>query len=124
MRGRCKNSCQGWLSTITHIRLRPWALAVLTTRGISMRNFSRVLPVAVGVMLACPAVTVAQTADATLRGTAPANATVIARNVATGITRRTQATADGSYTLAGLPPGTYRVEAGAGTETLVTLSVA
>ena len=32
--------------------------------------------------------------------------------------------ADGSYTLAGLPPGTYRVDAGAGTETVVTLSVA
>ena len=72
-----------------------------------------------------PDIVLAQSADATLRGKAPAEQLdVTAKNVATGTTRRTQAGADGSYTLAGLPPGTYRVDAGAGTEQVVTLTVA
>ena len=79
---------------------------------------------AVAAALAIPGVTWAQSAEATLRGNAPANVDVTAKNVATGATRRTRSGADGSYTLAGLPPGTYRVDAGAGTETVVTLSVA
>ncbi len=66
----------------------------------------------------------AQSADAGLRGTAPAGATVTARNLATGLVRRTTVSADGSYALVGLPSGTYAVDAGAGTETQVTLSVA
>ena len=65
-----------------------------------------------------------QSSDATLRGRAPANAEVSARNVATGAMRRTTAGADGSYTLPGLPPGTYRVSAGAGDVQVVTLTVA
>jgi outer membrane receptor protein involved in Fe transport len=89
-----------------------------------MRHLSPVLSAAVAAILCCPSVTLAQSVDATLRGTAPANTTVTARNVATGLTRRAQSSASGSYTLAGLPPGTYRVDAGAGSETLVTLSVA
>jgi hypothetical protein len=71
-----------------------------------------------------PSASWAQTADATLRGKAAANAEVTAKNVATGATRRTKAGADGAYTLAGLPPGTYRVDAGPGTEQTVTLTVA
>jgi len=71
-----------------------------------------------------PAIVWAQSADATLRGKAPAGTDVTARNVATGLTRRTHAAEDGSYTIAGLPPGTYRVDAGAGTGQVVTLSVA
>lgn len=74
--------------------------------------------------LGAPSVVWAQTADATLRGKAAANAAITARNVATGATRRTTADDDGSYTLVGMPPGTYKVDAGAGTETTVTLSVA
>jgi hypothetical protein len=66
----------------------------------------------------------AQTADATLRGHAAAHAEVVAQNVATGATRRTKAGDDGSYSLPGLPPGTYKVDAGPGTETTVTLTVA
>ena len=71
-----------------------------------------------------PAITWAQTSDANLRGKAPANAEVTAKNVATGAVRRTKAADDGSYALVGLPPGTYQVDAGPGTERTVTLTVA
>src|SRR6202049_874251 len=71
-----------------------------------------------------PSVSWAQTADATLRGTTAANAEVVAKNIATGITRRTKAAEDGSYTIPGLQPGTYRVDAGPGTEITITLTVA
>ena len=71
-----------------------------------------------------PGVGWAQTADATLRGRAAANADVVAKNITTGVTRRTKAAEDGSYTLPGLQPGTYRVDAGPGTETTITLTVA
>jgi outer membrane receptor protein involved in Fe transport len=90
-----------------------------------MRNFPRsILGAAIAAALASPVVVQAQSADATLRGNAPANAEVTARNVATGSTRRTRANAEGNYTLTGLTPGTYRVDAGAGTEQVVTLTVA
>ncbi len=74
--------------------------------------------------LAAPTISWSQSADATLRGNAPSGSDVTAKNVATGATRRTKAGADGNYTLTGLPPGTYRVDAGPGTETTVTVSVA
>ena len=90
-----------------------------------MRSFARpILASAIAAALASPAIVQAQTADATLRGSAPANAEVTAKNVATGATRRTKANAQGSYTLAGLTPGTYRVDAGPGTEQVVTVTVA
>jgi outer membrane receptor protein involved in Fe transport len=71
-----------------------------------------------------PRVSYAQTTEATLRGHAPANADITARNVATGTTRKSKAGPDGTYTLPGLQPGTYQVDAGPGTQTTVTLSVA
>ncbi len=90
-----------------------------------MRNFPRsLIGAAIAAALAAPTMVLAQSADATLRGSAPANADVTAKNVATGSTRRTKANADGNYTLTGVPPGTYRVDAGAGTEQVVTLTVA
>jgi len=90
-----------------------------------MRHFPRtILGAAIAAVIAAPAVVWAQSADATLRGKAPANADVTARNVATGLTRRAHTGDDGSYTLAGLPPGTYKVDAGPGTEQTVMLSVA
>lgn len=58
----------------------------------------------------------AQSTSATLRGQviAQSGATITASNVATGLTRSVQANADGRYTLAGLPPGTYRIDVSAG----------
>ncbi len=90
-----------------------------------MRHYSRsILGAAIAAVLASPGIVWAQSADAGLRGKAPANADVTVKNVATGATRRTHSSADGTYVLSGLPPGTYRVDAGPGTETTVTLSVA
>ena len=90
-----------------------------------MNHFPRsLIGAAIASILAAPTVSWAQSADATLRGSAPASADVTAKNVNTGVTRRTKASADGTYTLAGMPPGTYRVDAGPGTETVVTLTVA
>ncbi|SDQ27745.1 TonB-dependent receptor [Pseudoxanthomonas sp. CF125] len=66
----------------------------------------------------------AQSSNATLRGKAPIGAQVTAKNTATGSVRRVMPNADGSYSLVGLPPGTYQVDAGPGTEQTVTLSVA
>lgn len=69
----------------------------------------------------------AQSANATLRGQvagAEAGTTVTARNQADGSVRQVQTNADGSYTMVGLAPGVYTVEAGPGTAQTVRLSVA
>ncbi len=71
-----------------------------------------------------PAMSWAQSSDATLHGKAAPNMQVTAKNIATGAVRHTNSAADGSYTLVGLPPGTYTVDAGPGTERNVTLTVA
>jgi TonB dependent receptor/Carboxypeptidase regulatory-like domain len=71
-----------------------------------------------------PSISWSQTADATLRGKAAANTDVVVKNIATGATRRTRSGEDGSYTIPGLPPGTYQVDAGPGTQATVTLTVA
>jgi hypothetical protein len=75
-------------------------------------------------LLAAPPLALAQSTGASLRGQAAAGVDITAVNVNTGLTRRTKAAADGSYALTGLPPGTYRIEAGPGTERTVTLAVA
>jgi len=66
------------------------------------------------------AVSYAQTATATIVGTVldpqggvVANATVVARNVDTGIERTTQSTSEGLYRFGNLPPGVYDVTADA-----------
>lgn len=70
----------------------------------------------------------AQSTSATLRGQVNAQSavTITATNLATGLTRSVNADAGGRYTLAGLPPGTYRVDVtgdGASSSRNVTLAV-
>ncbi|HTL50352.1 MAG TPA: TonB-dependent receptor [Steroidobacteraceae bacterium] len=72
---------------------------------------------------ALPHQAAAQSANSALRGKAPASSEVTVTNTDTGLTRRTQVNADGTYVLVGLPPGTYRVSAGPGTEQVVSLGV-
>ena len=88
------------------------------------RLLTSLIAAAVATSAAGPTMSWAQTADATLRGKAAANSEVTAKNIATGAVRRTKAADDGSYALVGLPPGTYQVDAGPGTERTVTLAVA
>ena len=68
-------------------------------------------------LIATPSIVLAQIAGAEITGAvvdqagAPVpGATVTVRNVATDQTRLTVSTAQGIYTIAGLPPGKYRVE--------------
>ncbi|WP_369941467.1 TonB-dependent receptor domain-containing protein [Xanthomonas medicagonis] len=68
----------------------------------------------------------AQSSTATLRGqvaSAQAGTEVTVTNIATGSVRRAPVGANGNYTVVGLPPGTYKVEANGVTKT-VTLQVA
>ncbi|MEO6925333.1 MAG: hypothetical protein ABI129_01590, partial [Rhodanobacter sp.] len=71
-----------------------------------------------------PSFVMAASSDANLRGHAPPNSLVTAKEVNTGASRVTKAASDGSYALVGLPPGTYQVGAEGGAERTVTLSVA
>jgi outer membrane receptor protein involved in Fe transport len=95
-------------------------------KRLSYKNIllAAVIAATFAIVTGMPSVSWAQTADATLRGKTAANADVVARNIATGVTRRTKASEDGSYTIPGLQPGTYQVDAGPGTQTTVTLTVA
>ncbi len=97
----------------------------MTTRS-NRRNriLASVIATTLASSLGAPTAVWAQSADATLRGKAAANAQVTAKNIATGQVRRATAAADGTYVMVGLPPGVYKVEAGAGTERVVTLTVA
>lgn len=83
-------------------------------------------------LLAATPQAMSQTSSATLRGQVNvgeqpvAAANVTATNTETGLTRRVQTEAGGNYTLAGLPPGTYKIEAtgpSGATARLVTLQV-
>ena len=79
------------------------------TRGISMNHFPRsILGAAIAAVLATPASPGRNPPTPRCAARRPPTRDVTAKNVATGATRRTQAGADGIYTLAGLPPGTYR----------------
>jgi hypothetical protein len=85
---------------------------------------ARLIAASMTAVTALPVTVFAQSSDANLRGAAAPNTVVTARNVATGYTRVTKSGSDGSYTLVSLPPGTYQVDAGPGTEQTVKLSVA
>lgn len=83
-------------------------------------------------LFAAAAPALAQSTAATVRGQVTldsnpaAQARVTATNVATGLTRTVAASANGSYSVAGLPPGTYRIDVEAGgrtTSKVVTLQV-
>ncbi len=83
-------------------------------------------------LLAAAPHALSQSSSATLRGQVSAgeqpvgSATVVATNTETGYVRRVQTQASGDYNLAGLPPGTYKVEATGPTGAvarLVTLQV-
>ena len=80
-----------------------------------------------GALLACLAlsapVAMAQSTSATLRGQAGVGGTVTVTNVDTGLSRSATVGANGNYTIPGLPPGTYRVEGGAGGARNITLQV-
>ena len=71
-------------------------------------------------MLGVAPAVLAQSTAATIRGqvsadTAPAgDATITATNLATGLSRSVKANASGGYSVAGLPPGVYRIEVSAG----------
>jgi outer membrane receptor protein involved in Fe transport len=67
----------------------------------------------------------AQSTGATLRGSVTNDATITVTNVDTGLTRTAKAV-NGNYSVAGLPPGTYRIEVNAGGQSssqAVTLQV-
>ena len=73
-----------------------------------------------GCMVLGTAPAFAQSTAATIRGqvmadsTPAAQAQVTATNLATGLSRSVQSGANGGYSLAGLPPGTYRIDVEAG----------
>lgn len=67
-------------------------------------------------MLGVAPTVLAQSTGATLRGSATVDATIKVTNVDTGLTRSVRASG-GSYSLVGLPPGTYRIDVDAGGQT-------
>ena len=79
--------------------------------------------IAMATTLATPVAVWAQTSESTLRGTAPAGVTVVAKSVDSGDERKVTAGADGTYVIAGLPSGNYHVTAG-DKQADVSLSVA
>jgi hypothetical protein len=112
-----------------------------TRQGLTMKHVTsiprrfdrRLLSSAIATcLLAAAPNALSQSASATLRGQVSAGeqpvaaASVSATNTETGLTRRVQTEASGAYNLAGLPPGTYKVEASGptgATARLVTLQV-
>ena len=73
--------------------------------------------------LLMPTAALAQAGASTLRGQAPAGSKVVATEIATGATRTTTASPDGTYVIPGLTGGTYHVTAG-GKAADVTVPVA
>ncbi|MGN6278488.1 MAG: TonB-dependent receptor [Sphingomonas sp.] len=59
-----------------------------------------------------PTAAFAQISGSTLRGRAPAGAEIVVTEADTGAVRRSTVSADGTYVIAGLQPGSYHVTAG------------
>ncbi len=85
--------------------------------SIPRRTNRRLLSVAIAACLMAAAPhAMSQSASATLRGQVLAGeqpvgaASIVATNTETGFVRRVQSEANGNYTVAGLPPGTYKIE--------------
>src|SRR5690606_15228238 len=89
------------------------------SRSASHRLERSLLSCALAGCMLLSAPVLAQSTAATIRGqvmadSAPAaQAQVTATNLATGLTRSVQTGANGNYNLAGLPPGTYRIDVNA-----------
>lgn len=79
--------------------------------GFALSASTVAIAAAAGV-LAMPSAASAQTAASTLRGRAPAGVEVVATETDTGSVRRTTASSDGTYVIAGLQPGKYHITAG------------
>ncbi len=93
------------------------------TAGLAKLGTSLVA-IAIAATLGAPGTVWAQSSQSTLRGTAPAGATIVAKDVDTGAERTTTAGPDGTYVIPGLPAGVYHVTAGANLSGDVTISVA
>lgn len=75
------------------------------------------IAVAAAMTVATPAL--AQSSTSTLQGSAPPGSEVIATQVDTGVVRRATVRADGTYTMPGLPSGSYRVTDGSVSQDVV-----
>ncbi len=104
----------------------------MATRNAIRKCLAGAVMSALATVWLAPGTALAQSASATLRGqvvsetTPVADAQVTATNIATGLTRNVRTGANGSYILAGLPPGTYEISVvgnGASTTDIVTLQV-
>jgi outer membrane receptor protein involved in Fe transport len=96
-----------------------------TSKRYAMPSKPTLLACAMASCLALSAPLVfAQSTGATVRGQTTGGVEITATNTETGLVRRATATSDGSYTLAGIPPGTYTIQAAGGAPRTVTLSVA
>lgn len=94
------------------------------SKSLTKKLLAAVITASIGAIAVAPTASFAQAATATLRGSAPPNTQVIAKNLASGAQRVTQSNASGSYSLVGLQPGTYNVSAGPALPQIITLSVA
>jgi hypothetical protein len=88
-------------------------------RHIQKQPVRRLLTCALAgcLMLGVAPIVLAQSTGATLRGSTAADATVTVTNTDTGLTRTVKAT-NGNYSVAGLPPGTYRIDVATGSQNI------
>jgi hypothetical protein len=77
------------------------------------RNGARhAVALAVALVVAMPATTLAQSSDGSIFGTAKSSTSVTITNLDTGRSREVKAAADGSFSFSRLPPGRYRIVSG------------